>query len=450
MRTKLLLVAILFSLQIDAQQCWSKIESGIYHTIAIAQNGTLWSWGYNSSGQLGNGTSDNSLSPVQIGSDTDWLHVGAGYYHSFAIKSNGTLWAWGHNASGQLGDGTILNKLVPIQIGTATDWLKVSGGESHSVAIKTDGTLWTWGSDTQGQLGNGADGANNVPTQVGSASDWIDIDAGRYHVIALKNTNKIYTWGFNGNGQIGNGSTGTNQTVPYLVTTTGTANFIKVEAGVNSSLAIKSDNSLWITGLVGPTYTTFFQHFAYPMTWLNVKAGTSHVVAVKSDGTLWAWGNNGSGQIAQPGYNSVSTPYQISGSNYSSNIAANLNTTLALKNDGTLYGAGQNHVGQLGDNTSVDKQSITGISCPSILSNENFEIQNSISIYPNPVKNTLNISLQETAQIQKVVIYDVTGKQVKYQEGNTTSINVEDLKSGLYLFEVTINDKTEVKKFIKQ
>jgi alpha-tubulin suppressor-like RCC1 family protein len=448
MRTKLFLLFALFTLQSNAQ-CWSKISSGLYHTIAVAGDGTLWAWGYNNTGQLGDGTYVNKTVPTKIGTETDWVSVGAGYYHSFAIKANGTLWAWGYNNLRQLGNNSTNNSLTPIQIGTDTNWLKVSGGEGFSVGLKTDGTLWTWGSDDQGQMGAGLGTQYPVPYQLGTATDWSDVDAGRYHVIALKN-NKIYTWGNNGNGQVGNGGFGATQNTPFLVTTTGTANFIKVEAGVNSSLAIKNDNTLWICGVVGPTNTTFFQQFAAPSTWTNVSAGTNHVIGVKSDGTLWAWGVNDYGQISQPSFNAVNTPYQVSGTNFSNQIGTNIYSSTVLKNDGSLYGFGQNHVGQLGDGSSIGKNSITAISCPALLSSESFESLDVVSLYPNPVKNILNISLENTSEIQKVVIYDVTGKQVKVQEGNTTSIFVEDLKSGFYLLEVTIDGKKEVKKFIKQ
>lgn len=448
MKTKLLLVLSLFTFQLNAQ-CWSKIESGAYHTIAIAHNGTLWSWGYNNSGQLGNGTTNNSAQPVQIGTSTNWVSIGAGYYHSLGIKSDGTLWAWGYNNLRQLGNNSTNNSLVPIQIGSDTNWSKVSGGESFSVALKTDGTMWTWGSDDQGQMGGGLSMTYVVPTKLGVATDWIDVDAGRHHVIALKSSNKIYTWGFNGNGQIGNLSSSSIQATPYLVVSTGTAKFIKVEAGVNSSLAIKDDNTLWICGLVYPSNTNFFQQFASPSTWSSVKAGLNHVVGVKSDGTLWAWGDNSYGQISQSGLNSASIPFQISGTNYSANIGVNLYSSLIIKNDGSLYGTGQNHVGQLGDNNLFQKNTIASIACPTTLGTASFIDSTIVSLFPNPVLNTLNISVGGNSEIQNSAIYDGTGKLIKNQNSNATSINVEDLASGLYFLQVVVEGKAEVKKFVK-
>jgi alpha-tubulin suppressor-like RCC1 family protein len=449
MRTKLFLLFSFIALQVNGQ-CWSKISSGLYHTIAVAGDGTLWAWGYNNSGQLGDGTYVNKTVPTKIGTDTDWVSVGAGYNHSFAIKSNGTLWGWGSNGYRQIGLAGTANYITPQQVGTATNWLQVSGGERSSLGIKTDGTLWTWGDDGWEQMGNGLGGNQNSPTQVGVETDWGQIDAGRYHNIALKTNGKIYTWGYNGNGQLSYGGSEAAVSTPNLVTTTGTANFIKVKAGVNSSLAIKNDNTLWISGVVGPTNTTFFQQFAAPTTWTNVSAGTNHVIGVKSDGTLWAWGVNDYGQISQPSFNSVNTPYQVSGTNFSNQIGANIYSSVVLKNDGSLYGFGQNHVGQLADGSSIGKNSIVSISCPSsiVLSSDSFESQNPVLIYPNPVLDVLTIS--SSLDIQKLSVFDIAGKLVKTQNGNATTLAVNDLKSGFYFLEITIDGKSETKKFVKQ
>ncbi|MCX6924292.1 MAG: immunoglobulin domain-containing protein, partial [Verrucomicrobia bacterium] len=125
------------------------------HTVAVKADGTLWAWGYNNYGQLGDGTTDSKSSPVQVGTDTKWQVVAAGYYHTVAVKTDGTLWAWGYNNSGQLGDGTRASKSSPVQVGTDTNWQVVAAGDYYTVAVKTDGTLWAWVYNWFGQLGDG-------------------------------------------------------------------------------------------------------------------------------------------------------------------------------------------------------------------------------------------------------------------------------------------------------
>jgi hypothetical protein len=132
----------------------------------VKTDGTLWGWGFNANGQVGNGTQTTQLVPVQLGTDTDWQTVACGGYHSMALKIDGTLWAWGNNGLGQLGDGTQQNRLVPTPIGTASDWQSISGGLLHTVAKKTDGTLWTWGYGLYGQLGQNSNFSAYTPTLV--------------------------------------------------------------------------------------------------------------------------------------------------------------------------------------------------------------------------------------------------------------------------------------------
>src|SRR3972149_527012 len=120
----------------------SQIAAGVTHMVVLKSDGTLWTWGGNTNGQLGDGTTTNSLSPVQIGTDTNWVSIRAGNLYTVALESDGTLWAWGDNAGGALGDGTTTNSLSPVQIGTDTNWVSISANGLHTVALKSDGTLW--------------------------------------------------------------------------------------------------------------------------------------------------------------------------------------------------------------------------------------------------------------------------------------------------------------------
>ncbi len=157
---------------------WSTVSVNNGSTIAIKSDGTLWGWGFNGSGTLGVGDTTNYSSPVQVGALTNWSKVAiasssSGGGHALAIKTDGTLWAWGVNGSGQIGDSTTTSYSSPVQIGTLTTWAGISAGASFSLAVKTDGTLWAWGSNAQGQLGLSDTTNYSSPVQVGSSTNWL-------------------------------------------------------------------------------------------------------------------------------------------------------------------------------------------------------------------------------------------------------------------------------------
>jgi alpha-tubulin suppressor-like RCC1 family protein len=208
---------------------WRVTASGELHTIAVKTNLSLWGWGCNNKYQLGLGYSNPSTigitAPIQIGTESDWSITAAGYYHSMGIKINGTLWAWGLNVCGQLGDGTLDIKEKPEQIGTDSDWSALTGGELYSLGLKTDRTLWAWGINNNGQLGIGFTNINgiDVPTQIGSDSNWSMVSAGAYHTIAIKTNGSIWSWGCNRrmpnlepSGQLGLGDT-IDRYIPTLI-----------------------------------------------------------------------------------------------------------------------------------------------------------------------------------------------------------------------------------------
>ncbi len=194
--------------------------AGSWYSTAIKSDGTLWAWGDNEYGQLGNGTTTGSSIPIQESTtSSDWSSVGAGEYHIAAIKSDGTLWAWGFNLDGELGNGTNTDSSVPVQEHTASsDWSSVSAGSGHTAAVKSDATLWAWGYNFFGQLGNGTNTDSNVPVQESTASsDWSSVNAGDEFTTAIKSDGgTLWAWGANYYGQLGNG-TNTDSSVPVQV-----------------------------------------------------------------------------------------------------------------------------------------------------------------------------------------------------------------------------------------
>lgn len=456
MKTKLFLFFLLTALCSNAQ-CWQKISSGAYHTIAISSDGKLWSWGYNNSGQLGDGTIIDKNAAIQIGTDTDWVSIGAGYYHSFGIKSNGTLWAWGHNYYGQLGNGSNgngTNLLLPTQIGTDTNWAKVVCGEYFTLAVKTNGTLWATGKNTNGQLGINNLVDQNTFQQVGTDTDWDKIACGRSHSLALKTNGILYLWGANGSGQLGFTHT-VDRRVPTVYGSF--VSFREIAGGVSSSIAIKSDGKMFRAGygcpIPGSTYT-MAEFVVSPADWMSVKIGSNFVVATKSDGSLWVIGNNDYGQFGNPSFNSSTTFIQPNlGSGWmtdSNSLQVNLFSVLALNSTGQLFGTGQNHVGQLGDGSLTQRINFTGINCPYTLSATDFSSNFDFNVYPNPVNNVLSFSSVDNVTIERVVAYDVSGKMVLEANGSVSQLNVEKLAKGYYTLEIISGDQKIIKKIIKE
>jgi alpha-tubulin suppressor-like RCC1 family protein len=185
---------------------WRQVAAAYYHTAAIKTDGTLWTWGFNGDGELGDNTVVHRSSPVQtVAGGTNWRQVAAGYSHTAAIKTDGTLWLWGYNIYGQLGDNTVVNKSSPVQTTAGgTNWRQVSGGSRHTAAVKTDGTLWLWGRNQYGQLGDNTVVNKSSPIQtIAGGTNWKLSAAGQYHTAAIKTDGTLWLWGCNKYGQLG-------------------------------------------------------------------------------------------------------------------------------------------------------------------------------------------------------------------------------------------------------
>jgi hypothetical protein len=155
------------------------------HSLALKDDGTVWAWGYNGYGQLGNGTNTDSNVPVQVSGLTGITAIAWGGSHSLALKNDGTVWAWGYNGYGQLGNGTNTDSNLPVQVSSLTGITVIAGGSRHSLALKNDGTVWAWGYNGYGQLGNGTNTDSNVPVQVSGLTGITAIAGGGYHSLAI-------------------------------------------------------------------------------------------------------------------------------------------------------------------------------------------------------------------------------------------------------------------------
>ena len=170
-------------------------------------DGTVWAWGRNDHGQLGDGTTtDYRNDPAQVGGLSGVIAIAVGEQYTVALKSEGTVWTWGRNDYGQLGDGTNTDRNIPVQASELSGVIAVAAGELHTVALKSDGIVWTWGYNTYGQLGDGTNTERNTPVQVSGLNDITAITAGWEHTIALESDGTVWTWGDNTDGQLGDGT----------------------------------------------------------------------------------------------------------------------------------------------------------------------------------------------------------------------------------------------------
>lgn len=191
--------------QVGSLTNWKQVSVSDNYACAIKTDGTLWTWGYNDMGQLGHGDRTHRSSPTQVGSLTNWKTVFAQYNSNIcAIKTDGALWTWGKNTSGELGLGDQTHRSSPVQVGSLTNWKVAGPGYSSTLAVKTDGTLWAWGNATGGRLGLNSSTTYSSPVQVGALTNWKTVENNPFGTpLALKTDGTLWGWGQNPNGQMG-------------------------------------------------------------------------------------------------------------------------------------------------------------------------------------------------------------------------------------------------------
>jgi alpha-tubulin suppressor-like RCC1 family protein len=332
----------------------SVLAAGTTHSLAIKADGSLWAWGSNTFGQLGDGTKENRYAPVRVGKDGDWATVSAIGFHTVALKSDGSLWVWGSNRYGQLGlgdrgDGTERN--APVRMGGDNDWASVAAGGQSTFAIKRDGSLWAWGLNKGGRLGDGTNTDRNAPVRVGRDNDWASAPTNYdEHAVAIKADGSLWAWGLNEYGQLGDGT----RTSHYAPVRVG-GHYMAAAAGSRITVAIKNDGSLWAWGLnkSGPDDRAPVR-VGSDNDWLAVAlASSAH--ALKMDGSLWAWGSNGSGQLGDGTNTSRSYPVRVGSDSDWATVASAYYHTSALKRDGSIWAWGGNEWGQLGNGTNTSR-----------------------------------------------------------------------------------------------
>jgi alpha-tubulin suppressor-like RCC1 family protein len=347
----------------------------------LFDDGSLWSWGRNNSGQLGNGTTNDQNIPQKILDNVKLFETSSD--QSFAILNNGSLWSWGRNDKGQLGDGTIINRSTPVKILDDVHTIKV--GDSTSFAIQEDGSLWSWGQNNYGSSGTGVSGIQATPSKILENVTLVDIFID--HSIALLSDGSLWSWGRNDKGQVGDGTTSTRSTPVKVLEN---VQSISMTHG-GSSFALRYDSSLWSWGynLHGNLGDGTNTDRSTPVNVLenvrSISMSSYSSYAVKNDSSLWSWGYNGSGELGDGttisrrfptkvmenvrinfrtitikndsslwswGLDSSGQPVKVMDNIMSVSLGE---SSFAIQYDGSLWSWGRNYLGQLGDGTTTDR-----------------------------------------------------------------------------------------------
>ena len=327
--------------------------------------GTLFGWGQNNQGQLGQNNTTNYSSAVQIPGAT-WKELGRTAYgsqHHGVIKEDNTLWMWGNGSSGQLGQQNETDYSSPVQV-PGTNWASIATGGSGTIATKTDGTLWTWGHNNPGMLGHNNTTEYSSPKQVGGDTNWLTanhggVSMGAQHAAAVNQNGELWLWGNNYSGMLGQNNN-TSYSSPRQVPGT---DWAFCSCDVQKSCAIKTNGALfgWGKNQHGQASADNSTHpksspVQIPGTWGIATFGDDQGMGVKTDGTLWVWGNNNQGQCAQNNTsNGYSSPVQVPGTwQYTiGSCETSGNRMFAISATGGLYYWGQHgSYGNAGDNVA--------------------------------------------------------------------------------------------------
>ncbi|MCW1914755.1 hypothetical protein OJ996_14300 [Luteolibacter sp. GHJ8] len=346
------------------------ISGGIYHSVMLKEDGTVWAWGNNSAGQLGNNSTTHSSAPVQVSTSsgplTGILKIDAGGNHCLALKDDGTLWAWGAGYYGQLGVGSNTNSSLAVQVKDAagssylTGVVDIDAATEFSTALLGSGVMYAWGRNNTYQLGDGTATDSNLPKLVSLGQSAVGISAGGSHTFAILSDGSVKAWGSGGVGELGLGVIGHKSTPTTVPGLTGVA---QISSGVHHTLARMTDGTVKAWGwhaLGNGTYGSS----SSPVNVSNltgvteISAGYFTSMAIRgSDKSAWAWGSNNDGRLGIGSLDSPDIPQKLTAISNVEGLSAPLGAfSLVVTEDGTVWAAGVNDFGQLGDGVPQDRK----------------------------------------------------------------------------------------------
>ena len=345
----------------------SQADGGDLHSAAVGSDGSLYTWGDNTHGQLGRDTTDKQdshPSKADTPAGVNFIHVSAGCGFSVALGSDGSLYSWGDNSHGQLGravtSDTPANRPNKVVTPTGITFVQASAGGAHVAALGSDGNIYTWGDNTAGRLGRTvtSDTPADKPGKADTPADdtFISVSTGWGHTVAVDTQGDVYTWGDNTHGELGRSTTSTPADKPGKADTPAGVTFTQASAGGSQSVGVSDDGSLYTWGNtangrlgrdtnITPADKPGKVETPAGITFTQASAGGAHSIALGSDGNLYTWGDSGKTSSDRP--NKVDAPAGIT----FTQASAGASYCLALGSDGNLYSWGDNESGQLGGDT---------------------------------------------------------------------------------------------------
>ncbi len=435
---------------LQGNQCVTNISVTTQTASIFTSDGKIYTWGLNNFGQAGNGTTQTQNIPWLRPATPDFATISHGYISSAGLTKDGKIYTWGTNLTGVLGDGTTIDNFTPTQVGTDSDWVKVVNTWVNNIALKNDGTLWGWGNNGNCALSNTAAVPDNFypqPIPLSADTDWVEIGAGAGKTFAIKSNGTLWARGRNNNYVLG---------LPDLgcigLTQVGTDTDWKKVIPSNLqdfTLALKTDNTLWVWG-------TYNENFFTPTptatqigtdTWREVAAGSFYAVGIKSDGTLWQWGAGCWGNTSSIIPENSAVPVQVGTSSDWVKVAAGLCISFAVRADNTVWAFGANYMDFFNGTPLSPATPVLMFQCANASTSQD-EISN-IVLYPNPTVD--KIFWAQNIAIEKVTVFDMNGKQILSQNVSGFSLDVSHLSNGTYLIKLETNDKSFYNsKFIKK
>jgi alpha-tubulin suppressor-like RCC1 family protein len=351
-----------------AKELAEVIGAGEAHSCALGASGTIYCWGANALGELGDGTLVERWAAAPVSGIADGRQVSLGRNHTCAVLKGGTVKCWGAGAAGQLGNADMVNHPDPVAVPNVSDAVHLSAGGVHTCAVRASGAVACWGDDSQGQLGEGmATATPGMVHAVMGLTDAVQVAAGHLHTCAVRRTRDVVCWGAPGKGRLGATAAAP---VPTPQPVAGLTDVIRVSAGLQHTCAVLDSGKIkcWGSneaGQLGNAGVTMESATPVDVDGITdavaVSAGDTHTCAVLASGEVSCWGANANGQLGDGTTDDTSKPGAVESLDDVASIAAGQQTTCARTRDERLYCWGDNHAGQLGDGTDQNRHTPTPV-----------------------------------------------------------------------------------------